>query len=73
MNRRRLLTGAIAAPFVARLGLLMPVTPLPAEVLRPRFVVNIQWLVVPSPIEWAAIASSGFLAVNALAPPGEAA
>lgn len=27
MNRRRILTGLVAAPFVARLGLLMPVRP----------------------------------------------
>lgn len=27
MNRRRILTGMVAAPFVARLGLLMPVRP----------------------------------------------
>ena len=31
MNRRRILTGLVAAPFVARLGLLMPVRPVLAS------------------------------------------
>ena len=31
INRRRILTGLVAAPFVARLGLLMPVRPVTAS------------------------------------------
>lgn len=40
MNRRRILTGLVAAPFVARLGLLMPV-----RSIEPAWsgVVTIQW------------------------------
>lgn len=39
MNRRRILTGLVAAPFVARLGLLMPVRP----VLASGGIVEVKW------------------------------
>lgn len=44
MNRRRILTGLVAAPFVARLGILMPVRP----VLASGGIVEVKWWLLPA-------------------------